>query len=122
MKTNNTQEQSISIEDEYLPQYNQMDKSKLLGICEWIKTQKQYKDLPVNDYNSLFYFVAPLKFAELIKQYEESQIFPIIEELGEVLKKAKDSVSQYEYGQGERFETEIYSKIQTTLEKYKQYL
>jgi len=29
---------------------------------------------------------------------------------------------EYEYGQGERYENETYTKIQTTLDKYKQYL
>jgi len=49
-------------------------------------------------------------------------MLPIIKELGEALKMAKNFIPQYEYGQGERFETETYAKIQTTLDKYKQYL
>jgi len=118
-----SQKQSIfSIEDEYLPQYNQMDKAKLLGICEWIKAQPQYKNLPVTNEKSLFYYVAPLKFAELIKQYEESQMLPIIKELLETLIKANFYVPPKFYGQGESVDNDHYLEIQTTLDKYKQYL
>jgi len=51
-----------------------------------------------------------------------NEMLPIIKELLEALKEAKPSVFQYEYGQGERYENETYTKIQTTLDKYKQYL
>ena len=36
--------------------------------------------------------------------------------------KKKYKTMEYEYGQGERYENETYTKIQTTLDKYKQYL
>jgi hypothetical protein len=55
-------------------------------------------------------------------QQREQQLLPIIKELGEALNIAKKAVPQFEYGQGERFETDVYAKIQTTIDKYKNYL
>jgi len=51
-----------------------------------------------------------------------NEMLLIIKELKETLELVKSSIPQYEYGQGERFETDTYTKIQTTLDKYKQYL
>jgi hypothetical protein len=49
----------------------------------------------------------------------EQKLLPIVKELIDVLKETQLSIPQYEYGQGERYETDAYTKIQTTLEKYK---
>lgn len=51
-----------------------------------------------------------------------NEMLSIIKELGEALKIAKKVIPQYEYGQGERFERDTYTKIQITLDKYKNYL
>jgi hypothetical protein len=50
-----------------------------------------------------------------------NEMLPIIKELGEALEEAKLSIPQYEY-EGAKHEDETYIKIQTTLDKYKNYL
>jgi len=45
------------------------DKSHLVGICQWITQQDEYKSIPVTDVSSIFYHTSPLTFAKLIYKY-----------------------------------------------------
>jgi len=51
-----------------------------------------------------------------------NEMLPIIKELGEALVYAKSFIPKKVYGQGESYDSEVYTQIQTTLEKYKNYL
>lgn len=45
------------------------EKNQLLGVVEWLKQQPEMKNLLITDPESIFYHVAPLKYAELIARY-----------------------------------------------------
>lgn len=51
-----------------------------------------------------------------------NEMLPIIKELGEALMYAKSFIPKKVYGQGESYDNEVYTHIETTLEKYKNYL
>lgn len=70
-------------------EYDINDKSYLLSICEWIKTQPQFKQCPITDSRSIFYHVSVLRYAELIYEYSKAHIpspsSPDVAEMAKVL-------------------------------------
>jgi hypothetical protein len=98
-----TQEQSIlSIED----------RATEYALSEW-----GLKEIPIEE------TVARDRFDNSKDDYlaGANEMLPIIKELGEALITAKLSIPQYEY-EGAKHEDETYTKIQTTLDKYQNYL
>jgi hypothetical protein len=70
MKKQLSKNADASMKDAYLKECVDInDKSLLLGICEWITRQPEYKDRDVTDEGSLFYYVAPIEYAKLILRF-----------------------------------------------------
>jgi len=106
--TDSTQEQSIlSIEDRA-----EIHAKKMWGSYY----DSNYKELTTID---------DISYGKVSKQdflAGTNEMLPIIKELGEALVYAKSFIPKKVYGQGESYDSEVYTQIQTTLEKYKNYL
>ena len=50
------------------------EKSLLVGICNWITKQPEYRTREITDPESLFYHVAPVKYAEFIMRFVREEV------------------------------------------------
>lgn len=50
------------------------EKSLLVGICNWITKQPEYRKREITDPESLFYHVAPVKYAEFIMRFVREEV------------------------------------------------
>jgi hypothetical protein len=48
-------------------------RAKLIPILEWLKKQDEFTSKPITDENSIFYNVAMVKYADLIRRYESDK-------------------------------------------------
>jgi hypothetical protein len=50
------------------------EKSYALGICNWLKKQPEFAERDICKEESIFYHVAPLKYAELILRFVREDV------------------------------------------------
>ena len=86
------------------------------------KFEEQYCFQVPYDGSNEFYNKEKLKYAKECFIAGANEMLPIIKELLETLIKANLYIPPKFYGQGESIDNEDYQTIQTTLDKYKNYL
>ena len=57
---------------DYLIGYTNDEKSILFGICMWLKTTDEYKNIEITNDESIFYHTSLLTYAKMIFKYQQS--------------------------------------------------